>query len=81
MALNNISDVTFVNCIYDDGGSEKQQGIATEHTTGNHFTLDLTVSSEFSAYVESEQGDLLIQSLRQTFCDATTFLLMTLIWL
>ncbi len=68
-ALNNISDVTFVNCTYDDGGSEKQQGDMTEYTAGNYYTLELTVSTEFSSYAESEQGDLLIQSLRQTFCD------------
>ncbi len=67
--LNNISDVSFIKCVYDDGGSEKQQGNMVEHTTGNHFTLDLTVSAEFSSYVESERGDLLVQSLRQTFCD------------
>jgi len=39
--LNNIQDVTFVNCVYDDGGSKN--------------------------------GDLLIQSLRQTFCDYIPF--------
>ncbi len=66
--LNNISDVMFVHCTYDDGGSEKQQGDLTEYTAGNYYTLDLTVSTEFSSYAESEQGDLLIQSLRQTFC-------------
>ena len=67
--LNNISDVVFVNCVYDDGGSEKLQGDVMEYIVGNRLTLNLTVSAEFSAYAESEQGDLLIQSLRQTFCD------------
>ena len=67
--LNSISDVVFVNCVYDDGGSEKQQGDFVEHIVGNNFTLNLTVSAEFSVYAESEQGELLIQSLRQTFCD------------
>lgn len=66
--LNGISDVTFVASSYDDGGSEKQQGDVTEYTVGSHYTFTLTLSSEFSAYTAREQGDLLVQSLRQTFC-------------
>ncbi len=45
------------------------QGDVAEHITGNHFTFDLTVSAEFSVYAESEHGNLMIQSLRQTFCE------------
>lgn len=68
-ALNNISDVMFVSCAYNDGGSKTQRGDVTEYTVGNYYTLDLTVSAEFSSYAESERGDLLVQSLRQTFCE------------
>lgn len=72
-ALNNISGVTFVGCVYDDNGSEQIQGEMVEHTSGSYFTLELTVSAEFSSYAESEQGDLLIQSLRQTFYEYVSF--------
>ena len=72
-ALNNISGVTFVSCVYDDNGSEQIQGEMVEHTSGNYFTLELTVSAEFSSYAESEQGDLLVQSLRQTFYEYVAF--------
>ena len=72
-ALNNISGVTFVSCVYDDNGSEQIQGEMVEHTSGSYFTLELTVSAEFSSYAESEQGDLLIQSLRQTFYEYVSF--------
>lgn len=72
-ALNNISGVTFVGCVYDDNGSEQIQGEMVEHTSGSYSTLELTVSAEFSSYAESEQGDLLIQSLRQTFYEYVSF--------
>ena len=72
-ALNNISGVTFVSCVYDDNGSEQMQGEMVEHTSGSYFTLELTVSAEFSSYAESEQGDLLNQSLRQTFYEYVSF--------
>ena len=72
-ALNNISDVMFIGCVYDDNGSEQTRGEMVEHTVGSYFTLDLTVSAEFSSYAESEQGDLLIQSLRQTFHEYISF--------
>lgn len=72
-ALNNISGVTFVSCVYDDNGSDQIRGEMVEHTSGNYFTLELTVSAEFSSYAESEQGDLLIQSLRQTFREYISF--------
>ncbi len=72
-ALNNISGVTFVSCVYDDNGNEQMQGEMVEHTSGSYFALELTVSAEFSSYAESEQGDLLIQSLRQTFYEYISF--------
>lgn len=68
-ALNHISDVAFVSCVYENGGSEKHHGNVVEYTLGDFFTLELTVSPEFSSYADGEHGDLLIQSLRQTFCD------------
>lgn len=68
-ALNGIPDVAFVSCVYDSGGTETQHGDVVEYTVGDHFTLELTVSAEFSAYAESEKGELLIESLRRTFCD------------
>lgn len=72
-ALNNISDVTLVDCVYDNGGTETVQGGVAEHTNGNYYTLTITLSSEFSMYAESENGDLLIETLRQTFHDYTHF--------
>ena len=72
-ALNNISDVTLVDCIYDNGGTETVQGGVVEHTNGNYYTLTITLSSEFSMYAESENGDLLIEALRQTFNDYIHF--------
>lgn len=71
-ALNHILDVTFVKCVYDNGGSERRRGDVVEYTMGDHFTLDLTVSEEFSTYAESERGELLVESLRRTFCDYIT---------
>ena len=72
-ALNNISDVTFVKCVYDNGGTETIKGDTIEHTTGNYFTLTLTLSAGFSMYSESENGELLIKTLRQTFYDYSYF--------
>lgn len=72
-SLNNISGVTFIGCVYDNNGSEQIQGEMVEHTSGGYFTLELTVSADFSSYAESEQGDLLIQSLRQTFYEYISF--------
>lgn len=72
-ALNNISDVTLVDCVYDNGGTETVQGGVVEHTNGNYYTLTITLSSEFSMYAESENGDLLIEALRQTFYDYIYF--------
>ena len=65
--LNNISDVAFVNCVYSNGGTETAQGEAAGYTPGNYYTLTITLSAEFSMHVESENGNLLIESLRQTF--------------
>ena len=72
-ALNGVSDVTLVECVYDNGGSEKQQGGMVEYTPGNHFKLNLTVSSKFTVYAESETGDLLVDSPRWTFSDYLYF--------
>lgn len=71
--LNNISDVTLVDCVYDDGGTETVQGGVVEHTHGDYYTLTITLSSEFSMYAESENGKLLIETLRQTFYDYIHF--------
>ena len=71
--LNNISDVAFVDCVYDNGGTEAVQGGVVEYTNGNYYTLTITLSAGFSMYAESENGDLLIESLRQTFHDYLDF--------
>lgn len=71
--LNNISDVTLVDCVYDNGGTETVQGEVVEHTNGNYYTLTVTLSSEFSMYAESENGKLLIEALRQTFYEYIHF--------
>lgn len=71
--LNHISDITFVDCVYDNGGTETVQDEIIKFTNGNYYTLTITLSSEFSMYAESENGNLLIEALRQTFYDYVYF--------
>jgi len=71
--LNNISDVKFVNCVYDDYGTERTQGGSVKRSTGGYSSLSLTVSGEFPKYASDKNGVLLIETLRRTFYDYNRF--------
>ena len=71
--LNNVSDITFIDCVYDDHGVGTIQEEPVEHPTGNFSTLSLSVSGDFSKYVSDENGVLLFESLRRTFYDYISF--------
>lgn len=71
--LNNVPDVTFIDCVYDDHGARRVQEGAAEHSAGNFYTLSLSVSGEFSKYASDKNGVLLFESLRRTFYDYISF--------
>lgn len=66
-AANNVSDVLLVDCVYDTQGAAPQDG------GGEGPVLSLTVSSGFSRYMENENGAFLIETLRRTFYDGSSF--------
>ena len=72
-ALNNVSDVTFIDCVYDDHGTESMQEGSAEHSADKFYTLSLSVSGEFSKYASGENGVFLLESLRRTFYDYISF--------
>lgn len=74
-ALNNVSDVTLVDCVYDTQGTE----IVQKDNNGVYSTLSLTVSPEFSKCVLNGNGVFLIETLRRTFYDNNSFDNMNLI--
>lgn len=74
-ALNNVSDVTLVDCVYDTQGTESVQ----KDDNGVYSTLSLTVSPEFSKCASNENGVFLIETLRRTFYDNNSFDNMNLI--
>ena len=78
-ALNHLSDVTFIDCVYDGHGTESLQEGSEEHSAGNFHTLSLRVSGEFSKYASGENGVFLLESLRRTFYDYISFDEMNLI--
>ena len=78
-ALNHLSDVTFIDCVYDGHGTESLQEGFAEHSAGNFHTLSLRVSREFSKYASGENGVFLLESLRRTFYDYISFDEMNLI--
>jgi len=68
-ALNNVSNVALVDCVYDTQGTE----IVQKDDGGVYSTLSLTVSPEFSKCVSNENGVFLIETLRRTFYDNNSF--------
>lgn len=78
-ALNNVSDVTFIDCVYDGHGAVSIQEGFAEHSLGKFYTLSLSVSGEFSKYASGENGVFLLESLRRTFYDYISFDEMNLI--
>ena len=72
-ALNHLSDVAFIDCVYDGHGTESIQEGYAEHSAGKYYTLSLSVSGEFSKYASGENGVFLFESLRRTFYDYISF--------
>lgn len=66
-ALNDVADAAYVRCELDNHGTETRHDGVVEYTPGDYTTLTLTVSAAFAPYAEGERGELLIQSLRETF--------------
>lgn len=80
--LNGINDVSLVKCFYDDNGTDilhDEYGDPAdpirpvEHIYGDHITLHLTLSQEFTAYADGENGQLLLTSLKDTFFNYSSF--------
>lgn len=71
--LNGIDNVTLVDCVFDNGavvnvkGDKDNPETAVEHVGTSHYTLTLTLSAEFKTYAEGDNGNLLIESLKETF--------------
>lgn len=74
-ALNNVSDVTLVDCVYDTQETE----IVQKDDDDVYSTLSLTVSPEFSKCISNGNGVFLIETLRRTFYDNNSFNNMNLI--
>lgn len=74
-AVNNVFNVSLVDCIYDTQGTE----IVQKDDDGECSTLSLIVSPEFSKYASNENGVFLIETLRRTFYDNNRFDNMNLI--
>lgn len=71
--LNNISDAELIHCVYEDHERAHAQAGPAKHSAGSHSTLSLTVSGGFSKYASNEAGVFLIETLRRTFYDYSSF--------
>ena len=77
--LNGITDVTLIDCAFDNGAVENVKGdkdnpeTPVEHKGTDYYTLTLTLSAEFKEYAESDNGNLLIDSLKETFYNYNHF--------
>lgn len=73
MILNNVTDVTLIKCEIEDNGEiiyhgdENDPNATVQKKMGDYFIWHLTLSSEFTSYANSSNGQLLIESLKQTF--------------
>ena len=71
--LNNVVGVTFIKAFLDSNGFETIHGdpddpeTVVQYTIGDRFTLEITLSPEYKAYAEGENGELLAESLERTF--------------
>jgi len=78
-ALNGITNVTLVDCVFDNGAVENAKGDknnpenTVEHKGTNFYTLTITLSANFKAYAEGDKGNLLIDSLKETFYNYNHF--------
>ena len=77
--FNNIPDVSLIECNLDSDaeiiikGDPNDPDTPIEHHGGDTCTLVLTVSSEFSNYANMGNGEILIDSLKQTFFSYSEF--------
>ena len=71
--LNNVEGVTLVKYFLNSNGVETTYGDPNDpesivsYTVGDHFTAEITLSSEFARYSEGENGRFLEESLEKTF--------------
>jgi len=72
--LNKVEGVALIRYWFSDNGTETirefpgdPNNSIVEYTVGDHYTLDITLSSEFASYADGENGQLLIESLKTTF--------------
>ena len=72
--LNKVEGVALIRYFFSDNGTETirefpgdPNNSIVEYTVGDHYTLDITLSPEFSFYADGENGQLLIESLKTTF--------------
>jgi hypothetical protein len=77
--LNNIQGVSLVKCFIDNNGTETLQGDPNDpnavvgYNPGDYTVLRLTLSQEFNAYLGGANGQLLVESLKNTFYDYDSF--------
>ena len=71
--LNKVEGVTLVKYFLNSNGVETihgdpdEPGTVVSYTVGDHFTIEITLSSEYAPYAESENAALLAESLEKTF--------------
>ena len=65
--LNNVPDVTFIDCVYDDHGDGNVQEGSAKHSAGNFYTLSLSVSGEFTKYASEKNGVFLLNLCAEHF--------------
>ena len=72
--LNKVEGVTLIHYSFSDNGTETiienpddPSNSIVQYTAGDYYTLDITLSPEFSIYADGENGQLLIESLKTTF--------------
>lgn len=71
--LNNVTGVDLIEYLFDSNGVETIHDDPVDSTTmisyevGDYFTIEITLSSEFASYADGENGQLLVDSLRETF--------------
>ena len=71
--LNNVEGVTLVKYFLNSNGAETTHGDPNDpetivsYTIGDYFTIDITLSSEYTRYAEGENGLHLAESMEKTF--------------
>jgi hypothetical protein len=68
--LNKVTDVTLVKVFIDSNGGvyvDERFPDMVSYKVGDYFIFNITVSPEFAAYAEGENGALLKEALERTF--------------